>query len=102
MFVETDKFDSLDEFFETVERVYNQQVISWSKSFNYLGSSVLSYELFSYLVECLVGKANKASGVVRSVCRSAVALPMSRAVSLHKSLVSPIALFRLHCVASFS
>ena len=77
-------------------------MISWSNAFKYLGSFVSSYELFSYLVDCIVGNANKASGALRSVCRSAVALPMSRAVSLHKSLVSPIALFRLHCVASFS
>ena len=48
-------------------------------------------------MDCIVGNANKASGVVRSVYRSAVALPMSRAVGLHKSLVSPIAL--LNCIA---
>ena len=60
-------------------------------------SFVSSYELFSYLVDSIVGNANKASGAVRSVCRSAVALPISRAVGLHKSLVSPIAL--LNCIA---
>ena len=48
-------------------------------------------------MDCIVGNANKASGAVRSVCRSAVALPVSRAVGLHKSLVSPIAF--LNCVA---
>ena len=56
-----------------------------------------SHELLSYLVDCVVGNANEASGAVRSVCRSAVAMPVSRAVGLHKSLVSPIAL--LNCVA---
>ena len=48
-------------------------------------------------MDCIVGNANKARSVVRSVYRSAVALPMSRAVGLHKSLVSPIAL--LNCIA---
>ena len=48
-------------------------------------------------MDYIVGNAIKARGAVRSVCRSAVALPMSRAVGLHKSLVSPIAL--LNCIA---
>ena len=48
-------------------------------------------------MDCIVGNAKKASGAVRSVCRSAVALPVSRAVGLHKSIVSPIALF--NCIA---
>ena len=72
-------------------------MICWSNSFKYLGSFVASHELLSYLVDCVVGNANKASGAVRSVCRSAFAMPVSRAVGLHKSLVSPIAL--LNCVA---
>ena len=75
-------------------------MISWSSSFKYVGSSVSSYEFFSYLVDCIVGNAKKASGAVRSVCRSVVALLVSRAVGLHKSLVSPIAFF--NCIAWLS
>ena len=75
-------------------------MISWSNAFKYLGSFVSSYELFSYLVDCIVGNAKKASGAVRSVCRSVVALLVSRAVGLHKSLVSPIAFF--NCIAWLS
>ena len=48
-------------------------------------------------MDCIVGNAKKASGAVRSVCRSAAALSVSLAVGLHKSLVSPIAF--LNCVA---
>ena len=48
-------------------------------------------------MDSIVGNAKKASGVVHSVFRSVVALPVSRAVGLHKSLVSPIAF--LNCIA---
>ena len=68
-------------------------------SFKYLGSFVSSHELLSFLEDCLITNAGKAGGAVRSACRSAVALPISRLVCLHKSLVSPIAL--LNCVAWF-
>ena len=97
VFDENDENDIVAEVFEEMELVYKQEVICWSNLFKYLGSFVSSHELLSYLVDCVVGNANKASDAVRSVCRSAVAMPVSRAVGLHKSLVSPIAL--LNCVA---
>ena len=79
-------------------------MISWSNSFKYLGSFVSSYKLFSYLVDYIVGNANNANGAVRSVCRSAVALPVSRAVGLHKSQCNAFSIcsLKLHCVAFFS
>ena len=79
--------------------MYKGQPILWATSFKYLGSFVSSHELLACLEDCLITNAGKAGGAVRSACRSAVALPISRLVYLHKSLVSPIAL--LNCVAWF-
>ena len=78
---------------------YKGQPILRTFSFKYLGSFVSSHELLLCLEDCLVRNAGKAYGAVRPACRSAVALPVSRLVYLHKSLVSPIAL--LNCVAWF-
>ena len=42
---ENDYADGIIEVFEEIELVYKQQVLSWSNSFKYLGSSVSRYEL---------------------------------------------------------
>ena len=52
-----------------------------------------------HLEDSVVTSAGKASGAVRSACRSALALPISRAVSLHSALVTPLA--TLNCIAWF-
>ena len=57
------------------------------------------FQAMRVLENSLVTSANKASGAVRGVCRSAVSLPTSRVVNLPKSLVSPLA--QLNCVAWF-
>ena len=100
IFDENDDIDVVVDVSEEIELVYKQQVISWSNSFKYLGSFVSSYELFSYLVDCIVGNANKTSSAVRSVCRSAVALPMSRAAGEVTGFSN--CAFKLPCVTSFS
>ena len=78
--------------YDEIELMYKGQPILWATSFKYLGSFVSSHELLACLEDCLITNAGKAGGAVRSACRSAVALPVSRLVYLHKSLVSPIAL----------
>ena len=80
VFDENDESDIVVDVFDAMELVYKQEVICWSNLFKYLGSFVSSHELLSYLVDCVVGNANKESGAVRSVCRSAVAMPVSPAV----------------------
>jgi hypothetical protein len=45
MFNENDENYVIVEVFEEIELVYKQQVLSWSNSFKYLGSSVSRYEL---------------------------------------------------------
>ena len=78
--------------YDEIDLVYKGQPIFWTISFKYLGSFISSHELLSCLGDCLITNAGKAGGAVRSACRSAVAVPVSRLVYLHKSLVSPIAL----------
>ena len=66
--------------------------------FKYLGSAI-SGEGLRFLEDVTVANASKVSGAFGQACKLAVALPMSRLVDLHHSLVAPIAL--LNCVAWF-
>ena len=84
---------------EEVKLFYKSELVLWSCFFKYLGSLISGSEGISFLEDSLVTSAAKVSGAVRSACRSAVALPTSRAVSLFQSLVTPIA--TLNCIAWF-
>ena len=85
--------------------LYKDEVVQWSSFFKYLGSMLSSstgtnfLEGIFHLEDSVVTSAGKASGAVRSACRSALALPISRAVSLHSALVTPLA--TLNCIAWF-
>ena len=74
-------------------------LVQWSTSFKYLGSLISGSAAISFLEDSTVTNAAKVCGAVGSACRSAVVLPISRAVSLHSALVTPIAI--LNCVAWF-
>ena len=83
--------------------LYKNEAVQWSSFFKYLGSMLSSsagikfFESIYHLEDSVVMSACKASGAVRSACRSAFALPISRAVSLHSALVTPLA--TLNCIA---
>ena len=87
---------------DEIDLVYKSQPILWTVSFKYFGSFVSSHELLPCLEDCMITNAGKAGGAVRSACRLAVALPVSRLVCLHKSFFgfsdrSP----QLRCLVSF-
>ena len=64
----------------------------WSSFFKYLGSTISGFEGIAFLEDSVVANATKVAGALGSACRSAFALPLSRIVDLHHSLVAPIAL----------
>ena len=73
--------------------------MKWSTFFKYLGSAVSGVEGLCFLEDTTVAHASKIYGALGQACKFAVALPISRLVGLHQSLVAPIAL--LNCVAWF-
>ena len=87
--------------FSKVQSVFSVRLLfdSFLSDFKYLGSIVSGFESIQFLENSIVAGATKIGGALGSACRSAVALPLSRTVDLHHSLVGPIAL--LNCVAWF-
>jgi hypothetical protein len=73
--------------------------VKWSTFFKYLGSTISGFEGIEFLENSIKANATKVGGALGSACRSAVALPLSRLVDQHHSLVAPIAL--LNSIAWF-
>ena len=77
-------------------------MVRWYSSFKRRAQAPLALiflKIFYHLEDSVVTSAVKASGAVHSACRSAFALPISRAVSVHSALVTPLA--TLNCIAWF-
>ena len=86
--------------------MYKNEAVQWSSFFKKLvsmlsSSAGINFSESIYDLEDSVAMSScEASGAVRSACRSPFALPISRAVSLHSALVTPLA--TLNCIAWFS